>query len=157
MVHVREAARVVLLDGAGRVLLVRFETPEGDRVWWATPGGGVEAGESHEQAARRELWEETGLRDVDLGPHIWNRRHIFELAGVRYDQRERYFLAAVDAFEPRITRLDRNERDYVRGLRWWSLPELRATSEELAPTDLVRLLNDLIDNGPPSPPVDVGV
>src|SRR5262245_37208953 len=53
----RRAVRAVVLDDHDRVLLVRFENAASGEVWWATPGGGVEDGESDENALRRELLE----------------------------------------------------------------------------------------------------
>lgn len=53
-------AGAVVLNG-DNVLLVSLEPP-GEQRWWHFPGGGIEAGESPEQAALRELHEETGLR-----------------------------------------------------------------------------------------------
>jgi ADP-ribose pyrophosphatase YjhB (NUDIX family) len=49
--------RVVASDGVGKVLLVRHTYLPG---WWL-PGGGVDRGETTDQAAVRELREETGL------------------------------------------------------------------------------------------------
>lgn len=54
----------VALEHQGRVLLVRHQ--KGNRTYWLVPGGGVEYGESVQQAAIREMEEETGLR-VEMG------------------------------------------------------------------------------------------
>jgi ADP-ribose pyrophosphatase YjhB (NUDIX family) len=64
-VRLRQAARAAALDPDDRVLLVRFEFP--DAAFWGTPGGGVDEGESEEQAIGRELAEETGLTGIESG------------------------------------------------------------------------------------------
>ena len=69
----RVAARVVLLDPANRVLLFRYVEPWSRHAIWATPGGGLEPGETDAAAACREVVEETGLTDVALSPIIWTR------------------------------------------------------------------------------------
>jgi 8-oxo-dGTP diphosphatase len=51
----------IVRDGDGRVLVIRRAHPPGEGLW-SLPGGRVEAGESDEDAVRREVWEETGLR-----------------------------------------------------------------------------------------------
>jgi 8-oxo-dGTP pyrophosphatase MutT (NUDIX family) len=152
---VRHAARVVLLDETSRVLLVRFEYRE--RSWWTAPGGGLEDEETHEEAARREIWEETGLDLRELGPWIWTREHVFRFEGRLYRQRERYFLAVVPAFAPRPHLLGSEEVGVLRGLRWWTLDELEATAEDLAPADLPALVRNLVAHGPPQRPREVGV
>ncbi len=53
------AAAIIVSDG--RVLLVRRRVSEG-QLSWQFPAGAVEPGESDEEAAVREAWEEVGLR-----------------------------------------------------------------------------------------------
>ena len=61
------SAIVACLDDAGRVLIVKQSAgPFGGA--WLLPGGNVERNERLEDAARRELFEETGYRARDLAP-----------------------------------------------------------------------------------------
>ena len=154
---IRDAARVVVLDDADRLLLARFENTERGTVWWAAPGGALKPGETHEHAAVRELEEETGLGDARLGPQIWTREHVFELGGVWYRQRERYFVIRVRQFEAAFGRLDEGEADYLKDLRWWSLEELDTSGERLVPANLASLVHSLLESGPPASPFEVGV
>jgi 8-oxo-dGTP diphosphatase len=156
-VRMRQAARAVVLDPADRILLVRFEFPRGS--FWGTPGGGVDEGETHDDAIRRELAEEAGLDEVELGPWIWTREHVFPFENGLWDgQAERFVLVRARAFEPapRFT-AEQLRAEYVTGLRWWTLPELHASGEVFAPRRLPALLAALLRDGPPGEPLDVGV
>jgi len=153
--RLRDAVRALVLDEGDRVLLVRFEFPQW--VGWATPGGGVNPGETDEDAIRRELAEETGLEGFSLGPMIWMRTHLFEL-GDWDGQIERYFLVRTSAFEPApgLTWAELNA-EYVTAVRWWALAELEASEALFAPRSLPLFVRELIVNGPPAEPIDVGV
>jgi 8-oxo-dGTP pyrophosphatase MutT (NUDIX family) len=157
MARLRLAARAVVLDELDRALFVRFDF--GDRVVWATPGGGIEDGESDEEAIRRELAEEAGLEDFPLGPLVWTRTHHVPLAGGRWDgQRERYYLVRTPSFEP-MPRLSWEElrKEGMTAVRWWGQVELETTEALFAPRRLPLLVRELILHGPPAEPVDVGV
>jgi 8-oxo-dGTP pyrophosphatase MutT (NUDIX family) len=104
--------------------------------------------------ARREIGEETGLDLLDLGPWIWTREHVFRFEGGLYRQKERYFLATVPTFHP-DPKLGPEEAGVLRSLRWWTLAELKATAEELAPAGLPALVRELIEHGPPQRPIEV--
>ena len=153
--RIRDAVRAVVLDPDDRVLLVRFEFVHW--VGWATPGGGVSPGEDDDVALRRELAEETGLGAFELGPLVWTRLQLLEL-GEWDGQVERYYLLRVPAFEPTpgLTWAELNA-EYVTAVRWWSQDELEATDAEFAPRHLPRLVRELILEGPPAEPLDVGV
>jgi 8-oxo-dGTP pyrophosphatase MutT (NUDIX family) len=61
------SAIVGCIDEAGRVLIVK-QTAGPFEGAWLLPGGSVERDERLEDAARRELFEETGYRVTDLRP-----------------------------------------------------------------------------------------
>jgi ADP-ribose pyrophosphatase YjhB (NUDIX family) len=146
-----------MLDEADRVLLVRFDRVDQGRRWWAPVGGGLNPGESHEVALAREITEETGLREFTIGPWIWYREVGFEWQGKNYLQQERFYLVRVRAFEPVGAWADAEERALVGEIRWWTLEAMEASAEVMSPTDLARLLRELIQTGLVLAPREIGV
>ena len=152
---IRDAVRAVILDRADRVLLVHFSFP--DREFWATPGGGIEPGETHSQALARELGEEVGEVDISRAVPVWTRTHLFEFPGGWDGQRDTYYLIRVDDLQLR-PRLDDEalRSEGVTAAAWWTMPELDASRAHFSPTRLPELVAVLLCDGAPELPVDVG-
>jgi 8-oxo-dGTP pyrophosphatase MutT (NUDIX family) len=148
MVRERNAARVVLVAD-GRVLLQQGFDPGRPEsgTWWITPGGGVNNGESVEDAAVREVVEETGLHlsPAQLGPVIATRVAHFEFDGRRFRQSESFFAVHVEAFAPQHHGWDEVEQRALLDHRWWSVAELRATEERVYPSELADVVQAVID------------
>ena len=149
----REAVRALVVDAAGRLLLLRFENPVSHEAWWATPGGGIEPGESDRDALARELAEEIGLALREPGPVVWTREHLFPWNRELLRQRERFYLVRVARLEVAPAIDLRSEGVY--GYRWWTPAELAGTGEQLAPRALATRLAALLRDGPAAEPLEV--
>lgn len=147
----RRAVRIVLLDGAGHVLL--FHTHDRDHPqlgeWWELPGGGIDRGETYLEAAVRELAEETGLV-VDastIGTPTWRRRASFRHRQTRHVQDEVVVTARTPLSAPPIDvsrRLDYELDDYF-DFRWWSRRDIALGTERFYPGRLPTLIDAFLD------------
>jgi len=143
----RPAARLLVIDPQGRLLLFRF-TPTDRPPFWVTPGGAVDRGESFEEAARRELLEETGL-DRDPGPCVAVRHVQFvTLQGIEVDAEERYYAVSVDALEIDTAGHTDLEREVMLTHRWFTPDELSALDEAWFPVDLHDIWRNLLAEQP---------
>ncbi len=138
----RPAARILLLDHLGRVLLFRF-TPDDRPPFWCTPGGGVDPGESYEAAAARELAEETGLT-LACGEQVARRLVEFiTLEGVPVSSDERYFLVRAGECAIDTGRHTELERRVMREWRWFALDEMAGWHETIYPENLAGMLEEI--------------
>lgn len=154
----RPASRVLVLDRLDRLLLFDGIVPNRTRTrLWCPPGGAVKADETFEDAALRELAEETGIRGVALGPCVWRREHVFEMFGEWYASDERYFLVRVAAAEVDGSGREAVEAGLILGYRWWAAAEIAASSGIFVPRRLGELLPPLLRGEIPREPAAVGV
>ncbi|MET0662211.1 MAG: NUDIX domain-containing protein [Ilumatobacteraceae bacterium] len=161
--RIRQAVRALLVTPEQAVLLVRFEFATA--TVWALPGGGLEPGEDHVTALRRELIEEVGLHDAAIGAHVWTREHVIPFEDGMWDgQRDVVHVVATEHFEPQPTlSWDQLRAERLHEIRWWTLDEIEAVSADpaatvvFAPRRLAELLRLLQRDGIPESPLASGI
>ena len=129
----RNSARLLVINPSQQVLLFHFRHKNdalAGQSHWATPGGGLEQGESFEAAAVRELFEETGLNVAAVGASVAERRFPMMLpSGETVLSVERYFVVHTDTERLSREGWTANEVRVMADHKWWSVAELRETRE----------------------------
>jgi 8-oxo-dGTP pyrophosphatase MutT (NUDIX family) len=154
----REAARVIMIEEASRVLLTSARDPDDGILVWFAPGGGSEPGETIEQTAQRELSEEIdGPSDYTLAGPVWKRRNVHTFDGKAIDLTEWYFVAPVIASDIHDVRETGVGARYFEGWRWWTLEELTRYEGAalLAPREIATLLVPLLRGELPTELIDI--
>ncbi|HMP08704.1 MAG TPA: RNA pyrophosphohydrolase [Lacipirellulaceae bacterium] len=143
MPDTKSAGHLPLRDGVGIVLLnakrqiwigqrrPRWYMKNGGSIW-QFPQGGINPGETPVEAARRELFEETNIRNADMVAEsvAWLTyevpTHALGLAmkGRFRGQRQRWFLMQYDGRDRDIDITGRRNRMKPEFQAWrWSIPE----------------------------------
>lgn len=142
--RVRKSSRLLIINENLEVLLFQF-FHENDALagqkYWATVGGGVENGETFEQAACRELYEETGIVRDDVGICVDTRNFEMLLPSSEIViSNERFFVIFVKDDEIKTNNWSDHEKKVISKSNWWKLEDLRETSETVFPNDIPNIL-----------------
>ena len=112
------AAGGAVSDGTDRLLVIRRFGK------WDLPKGKVEVGERISDAAVREVQEECGLRDVQLGPALCSTWHTYDQKGRSYLKRTDWFLMHADPAQALTAQAEEGIEE-VRWVRARELAEVR--------------------------------
>ena len=149
--NIRNNARAIIINPEEQILLLKLVKgtvidPSG-RIklpYWLTPGGGIKANEDLSQAVAREIYEECGITGVHIGPKVWFCEHELVISGLPILSRDHYFwVRTADSYVSDDGMLP-YEREVYSEFRWWTIPEIQASAETFAPSNLGDLLEDLL-------------
>lgn len=165
--RVRKSVRLLILNDKNETLLSRYEGLDIHEPGyapldshWEVIGGGIDAGETMLEAAMREAYEESGLTDNDLkvGPIIWQGSNEIVYNGEHLTAHHTYMLAhltreiAADDIIPQG--LTEEELGFMVGFKWWSVDELKITTENIIPPALRIELPKIINGDIPASPLE---
>ncbi|MFI7603071.1 NUDIX domain-containing protein [Actinoplanes sp. NPDC049681] len=125
--------------------------------FWLLAGGGVRPGETFEQAAHREVVEETGLTGATIGRCVWTQEKLItDPSGELQLVEARFFLGRITSPPPvSFAGHEPYETATIRGWRWFRHHEIvaREREETFLPPGLGGLLADVLDGtaGDPVP------
>ena len=154
----QNAGRVLLLDPDDRLFLMKASDPIDPNIepWWQIPGGRIDAGEDSAMAAERELYEETGIDEVTMGPCVWTQYVEFSFGGLNFKSNDFIHVArCAEAREWNPVHLEALEEAAFEGAKWWGLDELLENAERTLPHRLREFLPDVVAGDFPDVPIDI--
>ena len=142
----RVVVRALLMNEEGSVLLLRSTDPATQMPFWCTPGGAIDAGESVEEALRRELFEELRFSEFSIGAAVWSGSTEFTWRGILHRQHETLYLCQARGDLPIEGPFGEHEEGILEA-RWWSSAEVFSSGADFRPVELP----DIIPSGPCAP------
>jgi 8-oxo-dGTP pyrophosphatase MutT (NUDIX family) len=149
--NIRETARVLLFDSEDRLLLMKIDDPtakDSGKPWlkppfWVTIGGRIEPGEDVLAAAKREVDEETGLRNVTIGRPVWFGEQVLQWQDQPTRLNETFVVARTQGTGIAEKSWTIDEHKAIVELRWWTMQEVTSTRELILPTMLPTLIGSV--------------
>jgi 8-oxo-dGTP pyrophosphatase MutT (NUDIX family) len=160
----RNSIKVILLNNHNELLLMLVDDPRTTSVdgksrgkFWCLIGGEIEQNETLNQAAIREIYEETGIKkeDVELGPVVWFGEFDLILSGKFTHFKQKFIVAKTKKNKIALEFLTREEKAVVQSIEWFSLEKMKNCKEVVYPVGLSEYLSDILAGKYPENPIEI--
>ncbi len=144
----------------GSILLIKYldkhskSTKKFTNGFWVLPGGGVKEHETFEEAVKREIYEETGITNINVKNCVFSRIMHVELNNIEQNlYYERYYIVETEDAEINTDNLTNNEIKTISKYKWWPINELKQTNDIILPLLLKIHIDSALTN--PDHPIDI--
>ncbi|TQV88743.1 NUDIX hydrolase [Aliikangiella coralliicola] len=143
----RQCARLMIVNEQQELLLFQYKDEHKAEPFWATAGGELKEGETYREAAKRELYEETGLRN-NIGELLKENEDIFAVArSVPALWQEKYYLVNCSS-DSKVFAAEwtDEEKTTIQKWKWWSLEAMKSEeSQSFKPEWLPKLFDRIVE------------
>lgn len=154
----RKSSRAIVLNKQNQIFLFRYTFDffaEMESIW-ITPGGALDEGENFEEALKRELFEEMGIKLTEPAMFVFYRTPLYELKdGETVRSEERFYLVRLDEAEFSYAGWTESENKRMTAGKWWSVEEIKTSGETFFSEDIVDIIERLFEGEIPKEPIEI--
>ncbi len=154
----RKSSRAIVLNKQNQIFLFcyTFDFFAEKESIWITPGGALEEGESFEEALKREVYEELGMKLTEEVPYVFYRTPLYELKnGETVRSEERFYLVYCDEESFSCVGWSESETKRMTAGKWWSAKEIKRSGEKFFSEDVVGMLERFSKGDVPGTPEEI--
>ena len=161
---IRNSVRVLLINDKKEILLICAEDYKTTTIdgkyrgrYWYTIGGKIESNESVQEAAIREIYEETGIikEELELGPIVWFGEYDLILSSIKTHNKQQFMVVKTPRNNVTLDYLTPEEKVVIKDISWFSLEKIKNSSEIIYPIVLPDYLGDILDEKYPEKPFEI--